>query len=697
MTQRDVKGLREGLRPDELEYSLRQDPVQTRRQVVTMVDSPPPSEDKDLTSAAGSSVTNVPPTSQPQLPTPEEVAAALAAAAAAQQSLPQISLPAPAISMPLSGPANPNSSAPVMSREEARFLAHIEAQQRAKDLELAASAALSAAATAHGVYSVPPPPPATFLQPSLLGPEYSRPGIGYGPRVFPTPSLLNPLYLPGEVPAHSSQHVRFSSPVRTRRNSLEPYPPYRGPTSFDMGNQQPWPDRDSIFHAQQIEAAEGYINAAPAATQKQLRTKLYRQYVFPFTPSVSSLHTYGNEVYLDWLELWNQYNPDHWLPLSCLHVEAALTDEQLSRFTAQLKATAFGTGSSSSFQPQLPRKGAVDEWITQLGRRQPAHITIDGCKDGDAQRFVDLKLTCRNMEPPMTFNLADCSRSDQLAVWDARMRLIGRHLQGTALHSFSAATDSAESSRLREDIRSGRSAVGADHIFQATLLAVEQTVCEDKNPVQFHLDKLDKVRQRSDVATYNKLFKNHLAYISPPLGQRETWKMWLSGLKEEVKRAVELQFVRETDGGAFPMQAAMRFAQCWDDQQQERMFGGNPFGSLRLGGPTEGTPFAAHGGRGYGGRGFWGGRGGGFQGGRGFEGNGSWGNGQQQGSYQGGQQYGGYQGSGNQGGTQGGNQGHWWQQPGRGAGAGRGAPPPPGQGAGRLPVGAGRGAINPNA
>ena len=210
--------------------------------------------------------------------------------------------------------------------------------------------------------------------------------------------------------------------------------------------------------------------------------------------------------------------------------------------------------------------------------------------------------------------------------------------------------------------------------------------CDNRTPALYHIEKLKEVRQKfnSSVVVYNRAFLKQMNYIPQgELTQREQWDTWIGGLKQAVKDEVVLRYHKRVSKGTFPLLEAMDHAKTFDEIHSRQTYGTNPYGALRPGGPTERTPFGAHGGRGFGGRGYPGGRGGGYQGepGRGYGAGPSWDNGQQQGPFLGNM-----------------NQGnHWWQ--GRGTGAGRGppGPPPPGGGRGHNPAGAGRGQLNPNA
>lgn len=331
-----------------------------------------------------------------------------------------------------------------------------------------------------------------------------------------------------------------------------------------------------------------------------------------------------------------------------------------------------GSFTEYTSQPAYQRTSPVQEWINQLGRKQQIQgFSIDGLKAGDAKRYTDLKLAARTKEPPMFFDLHDCSPAEQLAVWDARANFIGQHLQGTPLHKFSAITDSDESAAVRAEIRSGRSSLSPDLVYQAALASVEDAIFDGKQPQEYHIQQLEELTRRSDVATYNKEFKDRLTYVpTHMMTARQRWTQWLGGLKApDVRAAVELQYIGETSAGNYPLQAAMLYASKMDEQHRANTYNTNPYGALRTGGPTANTPYAYNGGRGYGGRG------GGFSG----PGN-TWGDRQE----------------GNHGGANGGANGAgrgapWWHQQGQGRGPGRGNPPPPNG------AGPGRGSVNPNA
>jgi hypothetical protein len=202
------------------------------------------------------------------------------------------------------------------------------------------------------------------------------------------------------------------------------------------------------------------------------------------------------------------------------------------------------------------RFNPVADWINQLGRKQQIPgFSIDGLKEGDAKRFTDLLFAVRTKEPPMTFNLADCSPAEQLAVWEARINYIGQHLQGAPSHQFAHITQSEESAAIRAKIRSGSAQFSPNLIYETALRAVEDSVYDGKLPTVYHIQQLEKLTRKTTVEHYNKPYKDGLTYVTPKMmSERLQYSQWLDGMKAPtVKQAVELQFIGETSFGNYDL------------------------------------------------------------------------------------------------------------------------------------------------
>lgn len=679
MTQREIKGLIDGLSQEELEQSRRDKSVQTRGQLTTMVEGQTVNSGESSVTAASTS---------PRL---DDTIAATSPTHAGAIPSTHAEQPQKELELQQSQQLEPQQqqqqqqhteASEPLSREMIRFI-EIMARKEAERVALAAASATATAGympSSAAFGSDPPglyPPPGQQLDTEeLTALAQQTLGIGQGTRVPPTSQFTNPTFQLEQLAPPVPQAV--PSPTLTPQE----------------------------FHAKQIESVESIIHSVSWGEQPQLREKLYRRQVFPFATSVSDLLSYPTAAYVLWNDLWNEMM-DTFIPFSRAslpELQALISQEELGRFTAMLKAAAYKRTSSSNTTRPIPTPHSkVEDWVAQLGRSRPTTI-IDGSKPTDAQRFADLQISINNAEPLMTFAFEDCSPPEQLMVWEARLRFIGRHLQGRALHRFSAALDGEEAHRIRDSIRRGYNDYAPDRVYQLTLRAVEKVVCDDTNPMQYHLDKLEKIRQVRDVASYNTAFETQLEYVTG-IEPMLVWKMYLSGLKDDLRGDVAKFFVLQTRNCQYPLKDAMAYAKASDEQHQSRTYANNPFGAIRPGGLTERTPYAPNGGRGY--MGF--GRGGGYMGGRGNIGGGYWDAGQHQGGNFGGPPGGngggnfggppGGNGGGNFGGPQGSNGGGgqidgWWRNPGRGhMGPGRGAPP--GSGPGHPPVGPGRGSINP--
>jgi hypothetical protein len=194
----------------------------------------------------------------------------------------------------------------------------------------------------------------------------------------------------------------------------------------------------------------------------------------------------------------------------------------------------------------------------------------------------------------MTFNLAECSPAEQLAVWEARTNYIGQHLQGAPLHQFARITQSAESAAIRAEIQSGSAEYSPNLIYETALRAVEDSVYDGKLPNVYHIQQLEKLTRKTTVEHYNRLYRDGLTYItSDMMSERLQWTQWLDGMKAPtVKEAVELQFIGATSVGNYPLKDAMIFAAKFDEVHRSNTYASNPFGALRVGGPSANTPYA---------------------------------------------------------------------------------------------------------
>ena len=395
-----------------------------------------------------------------------------------------------------------------------------------------------------------------------------------------------------------------------------------------MDYHMPVEDLQQSCHDRQLTSVMHKVYAAPAEEQQALAVQLLQQRVFPLSPSLAYVDAYPADILNIWQALFEEVMDcrlDYNLPIAQQVSEAELMIfKQLLTASNTQQSLKSLRGDHSHYRMKQPVPSVTD-WICELNKSRNVGIVVDGSHSEPGTQMSDLMDLLEHKYRESPFSLEDLSIEDQKAVWDTRTLFFGRHLREGPLRAFTATYDSSDLVKFRGAPTDGGR--GADWGYKKVVQEVEKMVYQGKGRAKYYKDRLRGLVQRGTVAEYNKKFMDcALCVPLTMVSQEQRWDQWVGGLKDDVQAEVKKQYCVQESKGEYCMDDAMIYADSCDKDFRKRVYQGNAYEALRLGGPTEGTPFAAGGGRGRGRGGYGGGRGaqgrGGFGGGfgGGFEG-----------------------------------------------------------------------------